>query len=263
MSGSPLVAGPRGGGELDTKRTRLGERKYAAEAKAFYRRNGLAKPIFFFRVSFFRGLAMVAAPGGDLAGMIEPVLGSMGYELVDVEFGGGGLLRVVIDVVGGERAVQLEDCERVSHQLSRLFTVEDVDYARLEISSPGLDRPLRKPEDFERFAGERVSMRLRRPVDGRRQFTGVLEREVVEDSGASRWVLHWSDEPVTPARGRSRSKAGARAGSSPRAGRGARKAAGKDAGGAAGASTNPGGGGRLEFTLDQVEKARLVPKLAF
>src|SRR5690606_29917431 len=146
--------------------------------------------------------------GGDLAGMIEPVLGSMGYELVDVEFGGGGLLRVVIDVVGGERAVQLEDCERVSHQLSRLFTVEDVDYARLEISSPGLDRPLRKPVDVERLAGERASVGLRRPVDGRRQFTGVLEREVVEDSGAPRWVLHWSDEPVTPARGRSRSKAG-------------------------------------------------------
>ncbi len=208
---------------------------------------------------------MVATPGGELAGMVEPVLGSMGYELVDIEFGGGGLLRVIIDIADGSRAVQLEDCERVSHQLSRLFTVEDVDYGRLEISSPGLDRPLRKPADFERFAGEKVSMRMRQPVGGRRQFTGVLAREVAEESGAARWVLHWSDEPAQPAV-RGRAKSGTRAGRSPRAGKGARKAskdAGADAGGSAGGGAGSGAAGRLEFTLDQVEKARLVPKLAF
>src|SRR5690606_9635385 len=68
--------------------TKLG----TAEVSSSREENGLAKPIFFFRVSFFRGLAMVATPGGELAGMIEPVLGSMGYELVDIEFGGAGLL---------------------------------------------------------------------------------------------------------------------------------------------------------------------------
>jgi len=244
--------------------TKLG----TAEVSSSREENGLAKPIFFFRVSFFRGLAMVATPGGELAGMIEPVLGSMGYELVDIEFGGAGLLRVVIDIADGSRSVQLEDCERVSHQLSRLFTVEDVDYARLEISSPGLDRPLRKAADFERFAGEKVSMRMRQPVGGRRQFTGVLEREVSEETGAARWVLHWSDEPAdAPARGRgagrARAKAGTRAGRSPRAGKGARKAVAKDAGENAGSSAGSCTGGRLEFTLDQVERARLVPKLAF
>jgi ribosome maturation factor RimP len=225
---------------------------------------------------------MVAAPGGELAGMVEPVLGSMGYELVDIEFGGGGLLRVVIDIADGSRSVQVEDCERVSHQLSRLFTVEDVDYARLEVSSPGLDRPLRKPADFERFAGEKVSLRMRQPVGGRRQFTGVLEREVSAESGSSRWVLHWSDQPPeAPGRGagRGRGKPGARAGRSARAGKGARKAAaqgagegpdgrsdagsGADGGGGSGTDAGSGTGGRLEFTLEQVEKARLVPKLAF
>ena len=162
---------------------------------------------------------------------------------------------------------RLEDCERVSHQLSRLFTVEDVDYARLEISSPGLDRPLRKPADFERFAGEKVSMRMRQPVGGRRQFTGVLAREVSEESGAARWVLHWSDEPPAPPARGGRAKAGTRAGRSPRAGKGARRTVANDAGTVAGTGAGDGAssgtGGRLEFTLDQVEKARLVPKLAF
>ena len=84
----------------------------------------------------------------NVAEMIEPVLGAMGYELVDVEFGAAGLLRVTIDVAGGARPIQVEDCERVSHQLSRLFLVENLDYDRLEISSPGLDRPLKRPADF-------------------------------------------------------------------------------------------------------------------
>lgn len=210
-----------------------------------------------------------------MAGMVEPVLGSMGYELVDIEFGAGGLLRVVIDIAGGSRSVQLEDCEKVSHQLGRLFTVEDVDYARLEISSPGLDRPLRKPADFERFAGEKVVVRMRQPVAGRRQFTGVLERgeAMAEEGRAARWVLHWSDEPE-PTKGRGgRGKAPGGAGRHPRAGKGAKGAKGGKAAAAAaaaqgadapeGAVAEAAQGGRLEFTLDQIEKARLVPKLAF
>jgi ribosome maturation factor RimP len=206
-------------------------------------------------------------PGGELAVMIEPVLDSMGYELVDVEFGAGGLLRVVIDITGGTRHVQVEDCEKVSHQLGHLFTVEEVDYDRLEVSSPGLDRPLKKPSDFVRFAGEKVTVRLRQPIEGRRHFTGVLRREGEEaDAASARWVLFWSDEPaVTTARrgGRAGPK-GARTG---RSGKGAAKAGvaargGKAAAEGAGTEEEPQGQ-RLEFSLDQIEKARLVPKLAF
>jgi ribosome maturation factor RimP len=214
-----------------------------------------------------------ATPGGELAVMIEPVLGSMGYELVDIEFGSGGLLRVVIDISGGVRHVQVEDCEKVSHQLGRLFMVENVDYDRLEISSPGLDRPLKKPADFARFAGEKVSLRLREPIEGRRQFTGVLQRpgeDAAADGVPEQWVLMWSDEPAEPpgrkgARGRNaKAGRGAKAG---RSGKGAAKAAVA----ARSAAAPDGGTGpqeqpqgqRLEFTLDQIEKARLVPKLVF
>jgi len=210
-----------------------------------------------------------ATPSGELAIMIEPVLGSMGYELVDIEFGSGGLLRVVIDIGGGARHVQVEDCEKVSHQLGRLFMVENVDYDRLEISSPGLDRPLKKPSDFVRFTGEKVTLRLREPIEGRRQFTGILQRE--GDAPPAQWVLLWSDEPaeVPGRRGAKGSKAakGGRGARTGKSGKGAAKAAvaarsGAAVGGDAGPQEQPQGQ-RLEFTLDQIEKARLVPKLVF
>ena len=97
----------------------------------------------------------------------------MGYELVDLQAAGGGrLLRLFIDKPGG---IGVEDCASVSRQLSRLFEVEGVDYDRMEVSSPGLDRPLRKAEDFARFAGERAEVRMRTPdATGRRRFVGVL-----------------------------------------------------------------------------------------
>ena len=84
---------------------------------------------------------------------------------------GRGLLRLYIDKPGG---IVVDDCVRVSNQLTRLFMVENVDYERLEVSSPGLDRPLVKAADFERFAGERVNLRLHAPIDGRKRFNGVL-----------------------------------------------------------------------------------------
>ena len=210
-----------------------------------------------------------STPGSELAVMIEPVLDSMGYELVDVEFGAGGLLRIVIDIVGGVRHVQVEDCEKVSHQLGRLFMVEEVDYDRLEVSSPGLDRPLKKPSDFVRFAGEKVTLRMRQPIDGRRHFTGVLRREGDESYAApGRWVLFWSDEPAAaPVRKGGKAGAGGFKGArTGRSGKGVAKAGvaargGKAAAGA-GSEEEPQGQ-RLEFSLDQIEKARLVPKLAF
>jgi len=105
--------------------------------------------------------------------VVEPVVNGMGYELVDVQASNGGrLLRLFIDKPGG---VGLEDCAAVSRQLSRVFEVEGIDYERLEVSSPGLDRPLRKGADFARFAGQKAEVRMRTPdATGRRKFVGVL-----------------------------------------------------------------------------------------
>jgi len=109
----------------------------------------------------------------SLENVVEPVVNGMGYELVDVQASNGGrLLRLFIDKPGG---VGLEDCAAVSRQLSRVFEVEGIDYERLEVSSPGLDRPLRKGADFARFAGQKAEVRMRTPdATGRRKFVGVL-----------------------------------------------------------------------------------------
>jgi len=109
----------------------------------------------------------------SLEKVVEPVVNGMGYELVDVQASNGGrFLRLFIDKPGG---VGLEDCAAVSRQLSRVFEVEGIDYERLEVSSPGLDRPLRKGADFARFAGQKAEVRMRTPdASGRRKFVGVL-----------------------------------------------------------------------------------------
>jgi ribosome maturation factor RimP len=109
----------------------------------------------------------------SLENVVEPVVNGMGYELVDVQASNGGrLLRLFIDKPGG---IGLEDCAAVSRQLSRVFEVEGIDYERLEVSSPGLDRPLRKGADFARFAGQKAEVRMRTPdATGRRKFVGVL-----------------------------------------------------------------------------------------
>ena len=107
-----------------------------------------------------------------LTALLEKTLAGLRFELVDIELSrSGGMIRVFIDRAGG---VTVEDCAAVSNHLTRLFAVEEVEYSRLEVSSPGLDRPLRQPRDFRRFAGERVHVRMRVPVDGRKNFVGVL-----------------------------------------------------------------------------------------
>jgi ribosome maturation factor RimP len=111
--------------------------------------------------------------------MVEKTVAGMGYDLVDIEQAQRGLLRIYIDVVGDgeERRITVEDCEAVSHQLSHLFTVENVNYERLEVSSPGLDRPLKKVADFARFAGQEAVVKLRMPMQdapNRKSFQGVL-----------------------------------------------------------------------------------------
>lgn len=109
----------------------------------------------------------------DLQALLEKTLPGLGYELVDLNIGNRGrLLQVFIDKPGG---IKIEDCTMVSNHLSRLLAVDlDYDYDRLEVSSPGLDRPLRTAAAFERFRGEKAQLKLRVPVDGRRKFVGVL-----------------------------------------------------------------------------------------
>jgi len=105
--------------------------------------------------------------------VVETTLAGMGFELVDARASGGGRqLAIYIDRPGG---ITVDHCAEVSRQLSRVFAVEGIDYDRLEVSSPGLDRPLRKPADFTRFAGNRVDVRMRTPdASGRKRFTGLL-----------------------------------------------------------------------------------------
>ncbi|MGZ5595354.1 MAG: ribosome maturation factor RimP [Usitatibacter sp.] len=98
-------------------------------------------------------------------------LEGLGYELVDLETSRSGLLRIFID---SARGITVEDCARVSNHLTRAFAVEGIDYERLEVSSPGLDRPLKRLEDFERFAGRDATLKLKLPREGRRRFEGKL-----------------------------------------------------------------------------------------
>ena len=159
--------------------------------------------------------------------LIETSVTGMGYELVDVERAARGLLRVTIDHVDG---IKVEDCERVSHQLTRVLEVEAADYARLEISSPGLDRPLRKAEDFTRFSGHAVHLKLRTAVQGRKNFVGVLQAE----GGAM--LLHYREDDSTPS-------------AAVKKGKPAKKA--------------PAPTQVLEFVLSDVDAARLVPQYDF
>lgn len=107
----------------------------------------------------------------DLPARLEPVLAELGYELVTLERAGRGLLRIFIDKPGG---ITIEDCAKVSNHLTHLFAVENIDYDRLEVSSPGIDRPLVRPQDYVRFAGEQVMLKLRVPMDNRRRLGGQL-----------------------------------------------------------------------------------------
>ena len=111
----------------------------------------------------------------DLHHLIDITVTGLGYELVDLELSPRGrVLRLFIDKVDKVSGIDVEDCALVSNQLSRVLAVENVDYDRLEVSSPGLDRVLKKPADFERFSGAEVNLKLRLPMSGRRNFNGVL-----------------------------------------------------------------------------------------
>ena len=133
---------------------------------------------------------------------VEKTVTGLGYELVDCERGSQGLLRAFIDRVPGRaydtdaggppsEAVTVDDCEKVTRQLQYVLEVEGCDYSRLEVSSPGLDRPLKKPADFARFEGERIDLTLKLAFQGRKKYQGVLQGD--RSAGTESWVLHFND----------------------------------------------------------------------
>jgi ribosome maturation factor RimP len=150
---------------------------------------------------------------------IERTVTGLDYELVDVERSAAGLLRVYIDRIPGRsyptgeaESVTVEDCERVTRQLQYVLEVEAVAYERLEVSSPGLDRPLKCAADYERFAGQEVNVTLKAPFKGRKNYRGLLT------AAGEGWRLALSGEQAEQA---------------------------------------------LDFQLDEVREARLVPVLDF
>lgn len=139
--------------------------------------------------------------------IVEQTVTGFGYDLVEIERSAGGLLRVTIDLPwdpqAGEQFVNVEDCEKVTRQLQYALEVEGIEYKRLEVSSPGIDRPLRHEKDFERFAGQVVDITLKAPMGAaaggqvaanRKKFRGTLERVQAAD-GTPGWQIVWSDEP--------------------------------------------------------------------
>lgn len=174
---------------------------------------------------------------------VEKTVAGLGYELVECERGSQGLLRVTIDrlpgqayATGGE-SVTVDDCEKVTRQLQLVLEVEGCDYKRLEVSSPGLDRPLKTAAHYARFAGERVELTLKLPFQGRKKYAGVL----MAGSGEGGWAL----QLVAP---------------EPPVGSKAARAAKKRVTPAA-ADEPPAQ--VLSFTLDEVREARLVPVVDF
>ena len=145
---------------------------------------------------------------------IEQTVSGLGYDLVEIERTGGGLLRVTIDMpyfagtaLGAEQFINAEDCEKVTRQLQFVLEVEGAAYSRLEVSSPGIDRPLRSEKDFERFAGALIDIMLKAPIGvaasagstvspSRKKFRGTLEHSEQTGDGARTWQIVWSDEPV-------------------------------------------------------------------
>ena len=146
---------------------------------------------------------------------VEQTVAGLGYDLVEVERSAGGLLRVTIDLPwkapnseaaaagAPEPFVTVEDCEKVTRQLQFALEVDGAEYKRLEVSSPGIDRPLRSEQDFERFAGEVIDITLKAPMGAaaagqvsasRKKFRGTLERVAGAD-GSQGWQIVWSDVP--------------------------------------------------------------------
>lgn len=140
--------------------------------------------------------------------LVESTVVGLGYELVECERSAGGLLRVYIDRVAQDPSgefITVDDCEKVTRQLQYLLEVEGVAYERLEVSSPGLDRPLRKLADYQRFAGHEVDITLKVAFQNRKKYRGVLSPEgegwrLVFNDGKQDQALDFSLDEVREAR---------------------------------------------------------------
>jgi ribosome maturation factor RimP len=154
----------------------------------------------------------------DWQSAVQGTVTGLGYDLVDAQRSAGGLLRVFIDkladgsaaeasaeTAGAEHFITVDDCERVTRQLQHVLEVEGCDYQRLEVSSPGLDRPLKKQADFERFAGSQIELTLKLALQGRKKYHGELRAHgaawrVVVAEGESQQALDFVLEDVREAR---------------------------------------------------------------
>jgi ribosome maturation factor RimP len=177
---------------------------------------------------------------------VEDTVTGLGYDLVDAEKSAGGLLRVLIDQLPGtvgseglEAVITVDDCEKVTRQLQHVLEVEGCTYERLEVSSPGLDRPLKKAADYARFVGEQIELTLKMPFQGRKKYSGELQ------ALGEGWRLVMAGDKLTHTR------------ATRRAAGGAGKAA--EIAGAADAAADLA----LDFSLDEVREARLVPVVDF
>jgi len=184
---------------------------------------------------------------------IETTVAGLGYELVEVERAPGGLLRVTIDHPPAdgmpERFINVDDCERVTRQLQHVLEVEGLAYERLEVSSPGLDRPLKSAADFRRFVGEQVEVTLKVPFKGRKRFRGELM--AAEDG----WRVLLAPTAAAAAAKKHAASRSAQA-------RAAARAA--EAGDTVPAAVEAAGEEKvLDFSLDEVREARLVPVIDF
>ena len=174
---------------------------------------------------------------GDAEAIVEATVDGLGYECVDFERSARGLLRVFIDKTDG---ISVEDCAIVSNQLSRVFLVEGIDFDRLEVSSPGLDRPLKRLADFQRFIGQSAKVKLHSRIGDRKRFDGVI-RSVGEDGITFALV----EAPVAPAPDNTKSP----------------KTIGKAAKGKHKASEKPSEAKLITVPLENIDRARLIPEI--
>jgi ribosome maturation factor RimP len=167
---------------------------------------------------------------------VEDTVTGLGYDLVDAEKSAGGLLRVFIDhLPPSVEAITVDDCEKVTRQLQHVLEVEGASYERLEVSSPGLDRPLKKAADYARFVGEQIELTLKLPFKGRKKYSGELQALGDVDNAGWRLVLVSEKQSQTRATKRA----------------------------AAQAPADESSDLALDFSLDEVREARLVPVVDF
>jgi len=186
--------------------------------------------------------------------VVETTVTGLGYELVDCERSSHGLLRVYIDRLPDQPydlpgdLVTVDDCEKVNRQLQYALETVDADYSRLEVSSPGVDRPLKTPAHFERFLGEQVEISLKAPFQGRKKYSGVLCTSQDGDEAAIAAGQAWglvlkaadSDKPLSKTAAKKLAKAAEKGLAEP-----------QDVEEV------------LGFTLDEIREARLVPEVSF